>query len=462
MALTALQLPRAQLCEPAQYHDSDRTGYFSLLWRPHGTDRKKQWCYPLEAMWGVLEDYDLSLDTWISQGEFDAPTRRFVNFSRISLAFCDLDTYKIGIKGSPERRTERLLRLCEKVGLPEPSLVIFSGRGLQVKWLFGSPVPRMALPRWNLVQREITYRLRSMGADSNSIDASRVLRLVDTTHSTSGCTVRVVHHNPTKLWFDEFADAVLPLTRAELSRRREARKNGQPFNVAQVESKRAVTRTKGHLTLINTASLGNRRPFLPQKLAADRFEDLLTLVELRWKNGAPDGCRDPAVFIGSTLLAQAYPNLPKFNLELQALAKKVAPHWNDDKIRSVTGAVVRRMQAYGRGEKVKDNNDVECDPRYRWKTETLIHRLEITPEEERRLHTIISATEVRRRGALRKETARRDAGVPTRAEWLESAEQKRVSARLMRAQGKSWAEVAAVLGYANGETARVAVRSSGP
>ena len=101
---------------------------------------------------------------------------------------------------------------------------------------------------------------------------------------------------------------------------------------------------------------------------------------------------------------------------------------------------------------------MQVDPRYRWRNDTLIQRFGITPDEERRLATIVSRGEARRRDAERKVEQRvekREAvGGRSRAEYEVSAEQKRATARLLRAQGKSWAAIAAEVGYKNADAAR--------
>ena len=50
---------------------------------------------------------------------------------------------------------------------------------------------------------------------------------------------------------------------------------------------------------------------------------------------------------------------------------------------------------------------------------------------------------------------RQEAGASDRTGYLESHEQKRATARLLRAHGKSWAEVATELGYKNARAARM-------
>lgn len=441
----------SSLVEPAHYLSSDSlTAYFSIL-KASADGAKQQRSYPVASMGFVLAECDPSNDTWISQAEFWAPTRRLVHFMRVGLLFIDLDTYKVpGLAGlSPDEQLKKLLTLCEQNSIPEPSIVVYSGRGLQAKWLLSSPLPARALPRWSLVQRELCRRLAPLGADTNAVDASRVLRLVHTVNSRSGEIVRVVHNTDIRLDFDVIADRLLPLTREQLQAAREARRVKQ-------SDQRPATRTRGHLTVIDTASAGRLLPFIGAQLAWDRLTDIRTLAKLRgWTHGAPDGSRDLAVFVGACLLAQALPNVPRFHDELRALGREFAPHWPLSAVNASASAVMVRMKMLAEGQKV-EYQGMQVDPRYRWRNDTLIQRFSITPDEERQLQTIISRTEAARRDAVRARVKREAAGAATRDAWLASHEQKRISARLARAQGKSWAEIATVVGYPSADAARKA------
>ena len=444
--------------EPAHYLRSDSsTAYFSLLTQPAGTTAKRQRSYPVDSMGFVIAECDKSIDSWISQAEFFAPTRRLLHFMRVGLLFVDLDTYKLPeLEGlSAEAQLEKLLRLCEAQCLPEPSLVIFSGRGLQAKWLLDSALPARALPRWSLVQHELGRRLMTIGSDANALDASRVLRLVHTVNSKSGEIVRVVHNTGTRYDFDQLADALLPFTRARLQELRQERAERKADPEYQ---NRPATRTKGHLTAIDTGALGHLRPFIGAQLSWDRLEDLRTLAKLRgWTKGAPDGSRDLAVFVGASFLAQAVPNVPRFYDELRVLGKEFAPHWSVSEVNASASAVIDRMKRMAKGETV-EYGGVQVDPRYKWRNDTLIQRFCITPEEERQLATIVSRGEAARRHAERDTVRRREAGAVTREAYEGNAEQKRATARLMRAQGKTWAEVAEAVGYKDANSARVACR----
>jgi len=143
---------------------------------------KKQDSYRLSQMPVVLSMLDHSRDTWLSQAEFIKPNRRVVNLARIGLLFADLDTYREPwAQGrSPEQLAAAVMFRCYDEGVPPPSILVFSGRGVQAKWLLDGTLPRQALPRWNACQRYLIDRLAGLGADPAAKDASRVLRLVNT------------------------------------------------------------------------------------------------------------------------------------------------------------------------------------------------------------------------------------------------------------------------------------------
>ena len=116
----------------------------------------------------------------MSQAEFFKPNRRVVNLWRLPLCFVDLDTHKTAWGClSPEPVSLAVRMFLDNEGIPPASLIIHSGRGLYLKWLFANALPSAALPRWNRVQRELVDRLQPFGADPNAKDASRVqLKLI--------------------------------------------------------------------------------------------------------------------------------------------------------------------------------------------------------------------------------------------------------------------------------------------
>ena len=61
-----------------------------------------------------------------------------------------------------------VLNMLDDKGVPLPSLMLDSGRGLQLKWLLDTAIPRQALPRWNAIQNYLVASLEDFGADARA------------------------------------------------------------------------------------------------------------------------------------------------------------------------------------------------------------------------------------------------------------------------------------------------------
>ena len=384
----------------------------------------------------VIEALDQERDTWISQAEFVKPNRRVVYLLRLNLCFVDLDTYKTHWAGvPPESLSNRVQGYCLDEGIPSPSLILYSGRGLQVKWLLERPLPRAALPRWNAVQKQLVASLTPFGADPGARDASRLLRLVDTVNTRSGERVRVLWVNDREgevkhYHFEYLAETLLPLARETVREERKAK-----------EERRA------RLIVIPGGKTGNLRSFSGRQLAWDRLEDLRTLARLRgWmERGIPHGYRSKYVHwcLNFLLLSGAVHSSQLFQ-EAQALVREVCPDFGKE-VRSILSTLYRKAQAYEAGEKVEFGGR-EYPPLYTPRNSTLRELFDIQEAETPHLKTIITAGEAAERDAGRKREQRQRSGAMDRATYLETAEQRRVQARLLRAGGMPLRQIAETLG----------------
>jgi len=428
------------LREAQLYHsEPDRPGFFAMLYRNGPGSKKYQRCYKVSDMATVLNLTDYSRDTWISQAEFVCPRRRVVNLARIGLLFVDLDTYKspLMVNKTVDAQIQTVHLWCADLGIPPPSLIVFSGRGLQAKWLLKGTLPRGALPRWNACQKILTTALRDIGADKAARDASRVFRLVESVHSISGETVRVVdvqgsQSSPVLYDFDTLADQLLPFTRHELQELREQRK---------------IRDAKRKLRLIENprsdAVIARFRGFNGRSLAWHRCEDLRTLGQIRggWLDGnSGESSRTLALHWQLNFLALSGAiNGSTFHLEARELAKQIDPDWSfaDDELTTLRAKAIQ----YGQGQKIEFNGR-SWPALYTPKNQTLIDLFSISDSEQRQLKTIISKEEATRRNTQRERAKRRAAGVQERSQYLEPAKQRQAQIRELKAQGIAVAEIA--------------------
>ena len=348
--------------EAGCYHDTARQGFFSLLMATGEGSGKKQDSYRLSQMPVVLSMLDHSRDTWLSQAEFIKPNRRVVNLARIGLLFADLDTYREPwAQGrSPEQLAAAVMFRCYDEGVPPPSILVFSGRGVQAKWLLDGTLPRQALPRWNACQRYLIDRLAGLGADPAAKDASRVLRLVNTVNSKSGEVCRVIHveqgpdGEPIRYNFEYLAEALLPVARWDIEADRKARADRRQFK------------------LLPGGQTGNLRTLNGRQLAWDRLEDLRTL------------------------------------------ARELDPRWNYRSAELMT--LYAKAKAHEAGEKVEFGGK-QFAPLYTPKNDTLISLFHISDDEQRKLRTLISRDMAAERHRKRDEARRRAAGAVDRATY---------------------------------------------
>ena len=362
---------------------ADRPGFFSLLVKP-AASTPRQTSYRVDVLPQVLAALDPDIDSYMSQATFFRPNRRLVNLWHLPLCFVDLDTYKTAYGKLHEEPLSLAVRqrLADE-GIPPASLAIHSGRGVYLKWLLKSPLPQAALPRWNAVQRELVSRLVDFGSDPKARDASRVLRLVSTCNTKQPDPelrkVRVLWVEeadgaPLLHDFERLAEAVLPFTRKEA----EAIEADKPAGRV-IEFKRG-----------GESALELRR-FSYETLHWDRVTDMRKLRQLR--GPIAEGGRETFVFLMLNELAKSgQVNAHNFQYETVALARECESFVKgSDWSRSTFSTLYRRVKEhmagqYGRGQGL-----------YKYQNQTLIEQLEITPEEERHMKTLISTTEKYRR-----------------------------------------------------------------
>lgn len=430
--------------EARAYHDPARSGFFSILVDVNGD--KRQSSHRLTEMPTVLNLIDKSRDTWLTQAEFIRPNRRVVNLARVGLLFADLDTYRTpwATGRTPEQLAASVLYYCAQEGIPTPSMLIFSGRGIQAKWLLDGTIPRQALPRWNACQKHLIDRLLPVGADVAAKDASRVLRLVETVNSKSGEICRVVHvengpdGQPVRYNFEYLAEMLLPVAR---------------WTIEQQRQERAERR---QLKLLPGAKTDNLRGFSGRQLAWHRLEDLRKLATLR--GGVNEGERMQHLFWRlNFLLLSGATHSSQMYYEAKALAGELAPAWayRDKELMTLYS----KAKAYEKGEKISFGGR-EFAPLYTPKNDTLINLFQITDDEQAQLRTIISKDMAKGRDRARKEAARRAAGAVDRETYLEAANAKQAQAQALRAQGLSIRAIAQQMGISKTAAGRYVVEAA--
>jgi len=383
--------------------------------------RWNQTVYPVEVALALLDQYSGQDDVFLSTQRFRG-RRRISELLSMGALFADLDYYgRPDLAGEePGRVLEIALGMLSMAGVPAPSIAIGSGRGMYLIWLH-SPIPRAALPRWRACQERLKDLLAPLGADPKARDAARVLRVVGTRHRRAGRAVEALTTTRDVEPFDHLADRILPFTRAELH---------------DLRVQKALRRSQKPLWT-------PPKDFTQATLWEARLSDLQALRELRWFGEPMPDFRDRWLFLAGAAMSWISP--PEvLRRELHALAEEVGG-WTPGRTDSKMHAIFRTAREHQAGKRVEWDG-LAVSPRYKFRNETIIEWLEITPEEERRLKTVISDDERRRRDRERDEKRRREAGAMTRDQYEGRAAWRRLEAPRLRSEGLSVRQIAAELG----------------
>lgn len=372
-----------------------------------------------ELPWAVRELAGAP-EIYLSQNRFKG-SRKIAHLWQLDALWVDLDFHKVAqwADKPPESMWELCKDVLEAEGIPRPTLTVATGRGLALVWTH-QPIPRPALPRWNACQQRLYRAFKPLGADRGALDAARVLRIVGTQHAKSGQLVRALTPTGDSWDFDALADELLPLTRGELS---DLRVQRALRRVNQSQERNTRTRT-----MFTTATLWEAR-----------LSDLQRLLELRWWGALPPGHRDAWLFLAVNAMSWLAP--PEVLMrEAWALAKQ-AGGWDEREASTRLQAVFKRARSAAQGHTIEWHGKM-MDPRYAFRTETILEWLDITDDEQREMRTLIGSDEKRRR----RQDARRAQGMMPRDQYLREAAERRTEARKRRAQGESLRKIGQALG----------------
>ena len=340
-------------------------------------------------------------DVYLTQNRFFGFRRLVSRLAELDALFVDLDYHKTRHAGShPRHVLDLALENLQVERLPTPSFAIATGRGLALVWLH-RPVPRAALPRWRACQQVLGRALRGFGADRLASDATRVLRLVGTCNSRSGTLVEALTATAGEPWdFDLLADEILPLPRTELVALRLER-----------------IRRRG-----DAAGQGTPKPFGwfgAAGLWELRLAELQRLRQHRWLGPLPEGHRDVWMLLAGVAVSYLVPTA-MVDREIVALANEVTgSRWHERETASRMSTVIARAEQAARGERVTYQGRL-VDPRYRFRTSTIIDLLDITESEMRTcgFRHLVSPDIRREHERQRWHIRRATAGGVSRAEYL--------------------------------------------
>jgi len=358
-------------------------------------------------------------DRFFSVNEFDG--WRYIRLLRsLRALYVDLDD---------QTDIYAVLDTLEAHRVPDPSLVVFSGTGMHLYWPL-DPLPPQALPVWQRCQDALIRLLKPLGADPAAKDCTRVLRIVGTRNR--GQEVRGLLLEGARWGLHEIADKILGERR-------------KPEGKGQVRDIRARRQSADHAI---RGSIYARWHLV--------YWDLLRISD-HYGHRIPEGYRDKWLFLAAVALSW-FTHPQGIEDEILSLGRDHTD-LDDREIRQALEPSLKRALMAAEGHKMEWQGQ-QVDPRYRFRRQTLYDWIgDIIPRELRsQMRAILPDDEARwrkaERDAERDETRKprdrvkegRYATHNTMEGVRASNEQKRTTARLMRAAGKTIREIAMELG----------------
>ena len=378
------------------HHPQNTSGWITLAKKDPDTKRFRQYHYQPEELASALSEW-MGEDVYYSQNSFYKPQRRIDTIRQLRSLYVDLDVYNLGL--TPEWVLGKLEFETFGQALPEPNMVIFSGRGLVLIWNI-EPLPYEAMPLWRAVETFFVEQLKAVGADTKATDPARIFRLAGTINSKNNAIVETEFRHAHRYDIHQLQYDYLP----------------------ELSPKKLAAKKKGRNTKIV-------RMFNVYTLHLSRARDLAKLVELR--GGHIDNCRENLLFLYRYFTCCFTDDPDKALEDTLSLNSEFSHPLSEKEVKSATKSAEK---AWAAKSDAKANELAKKlgypGAGYNMPNSTIIEWLDITPEEQRQLSSIIGPQEKRRRNTEAKRKSRRLQGMKPREEYLSEAEQKRQQIRM--------------------------------
>lgn len=354
----------------------------------------------------------LGEDVYFSQNTFYKPQRRIINIRQLKSLYVDLDFYLLNY--DPDWVIGKLEREYFNQLIPNPNLIIFSGRGIVLIWLL-EPTPYQALPLWQAVQNFFLDKLKELGGDPLASDAARVFRFSGSVNSKNGVEVQVEYRHEYRYELRNLQFDYLPELTSEINPNKHPKKKGRKKKVQH---------------LFNVHSLYHAR-----------LLDLNKLIELR--NYDIEGYRETICFL-YRYWSCCFLNDPEQALnDTQMLNLQFVNPLSLEEVTKATRSAEKAYEARNNEEANKIAQEKGYPGAgYNISNKKLIDWLDISEEEQKHLSTIIGANEKRKRKRIANREMRREQGVKSRQEYLNQFRVMKQKGMDLKAQGLKYQEIA--------------------
>lgn len=391
-----------------------------------GKNWKQYWANNTNELYGYKEQYQNTVNNYISMAIYNAKRRTELHVKEMVWLYIDIDCK---LKPLTLEESQALATaILEREDLPEPTLIVFSGHGLQI---FYNLKNATNIPLWKSYQSEILKKFERVLDEiqshtltelSNLIelsgihidalkDVSRVGRVPD--------TVNVKYKNNTVYSREIYkSDKVYTLEDLHMYKVFENVPTYEPYNVYNVTNAE-LKEMREQAVKSNTKGVSQKLRYFLETIIATRIEDLETLIEVRNRNGITDGYRNKLVFIyTATLSSLGYSKQDAWE-ELEILNKLfIQPLSTKELNNCLNTCYEKKLRAF--------KNDMRVLERtyYKFKTQTIIDMLDIAESEQEELKILVGQ-KIRNRRNWSKNGKKYNS--KRRKEYAQATESKRVS-----------------------------------
>ncbi|MGL4741847.1 MAG: hypothetical protein ACRC41_13720 [Sarcina sp.] len=349
-----------------------------------------QWHYNLENLSGAVEQvHRQKTDSYISINSFYIPVRNTNNIRRINALYLDIDNHsRIITAEMVQALIKHLKKYYYKKNIPEPTITVFTGRGIQLLFLL-EDLPKQALKYWQNIENELAKRLKKLNfngfeLDESCTDVTRVFRLPGTINTKSKAYAEIIEINDNVYRLDELKKEYFKYV-PKTTRKRKAR-------------------------VLNITA--GQKGLNIHELHWKRREDIERLQNIR--NGECNGYRELMCFLYRYYAClvenngdEALDRMLKFN---QKFSEPLPLH----EVIKATESAEKAYKAYIESLKnnkgditVFENGEFKLKG-YNYTNASLIKLLKITEEEQKELLILISVKEKYRRNNIRRNNIRRN------------------------------------------------------
>lgn len=313
-------------------------------------------------------------DSYISVSLYRDSTRSRTNDNILGVkcVYVDIDNHK---RGMDTIFAEAVLEcILERSGheLPLPTQAVYTGRGLQLVWIFKEPIKNLA--QWHIVEKAIVNTCKEIieneysgtGVEVDNItDCTRVLRLPGTLNVKANVYAKTIYTRDNFYNLEDMGAYDLNFENEE---------SKEILKLNDIEILEGILPKKTEFTPY-------RKQYNEETLRVARCKDLIKIQELRRNNGYYEGYRNKILHIYALMLKHEFIQNNDQKGFIEALL-----NYNSN-----FGQPLKQNEVISCGKSVWKSNRAPFTNAY------MIKNLDITPLEQMELCTIISKCEANRR-----------------------------------------------------------------